>query len=62
MRILTNSLCIPIHCRIERLRRRGAKTRRQIRRRLVMADVVYLAVGVLFFALMGLYAVACDRL
>ncbi len=27
-----------------------------------MADVIYIAVGILFFVLMGLYAVACDRL
>jgi hypothetical protein len=27
-----------------------------------MADVVYLVIGVLFFVLMGVYAVACDRL
>jgi len=27
-----------------------------------MADVVYLGSGVLFFVLMGLYALGCDRL
>lgn len=27
-----------------------------------MADFVYLVIGVLFFVLMGVYAVACDRL
>jgi len=27
-----------------------------------MADIVYLVLGLLFFALMGAYAVACDRL
>ena len=27
-----------------------------------MADVVYLVIGILFFVLMGVYAVACDRL
>jgi hypothetical protein len=27
-----------------------------------MADFVYVAVGLAFFALMGLYAYACDRL
>jgi hypothetical protein len=27
-----------------------------------MLDVVYLGIGVLFLLLMGLYAVACDRL
>jgi hypothetical protein len=27
-----------------------------------MADVVYLGIGIVFLVLMGLYAVACDRL
>jgi len=27
-----------------------------------MADVIYLGIGVLFFVVIGLYAVACDRL
>jgi K+-transporting ATPase KdpF subunit len=27
-----------------------------------MADFVYLVTGVLFFVLMGVYAVACDRM
>jgi len=27
-----------------------------------MADIVYVVIGLLFFALMGVYAVACDRL
>jgi len=27
-----------------------------------MADIVYVVIGLLFFAVMGLYAVACDRL
>jgi len=27
-----------------------------------MADVVYLGIGIVFFVLIGLYAVACDRL
>jgi len=27
-----------------------------------MADIVYVVVGLLFFALMGVYAFACDRL
>jgi hypothetical protein len=27
-----------------------------------MADLIYLVVGILFFALMGLYAHACERL
>jgi hypothetical protein len=31
-------------------------------RRLAMADVVYVVLGLLFFGLMGLYATACSRL
>ena len=27
-----------------------------------MYDVTYLGIGILFFILMGLYAIACDRL
>jgi len=27
-----------------------------------MADIIYLGIGILFFLLMGVYAVACDRL
>jgi len=27
-----------------------------------MADVIYLGIGILFFVVIGLYAVACDRL
>jgi len=27
-----------------------------------MADIIYIGIGILFFVLMGLYAVACDRL
>ena len=27
-----------------------------------MYDIIYLGAGILFLALMGLYAVACDRL
>jgi len=27
-----------------------------------MADIDYVVVGLLFFTLMGVYAVACDRL
>jgi hypothetical protein len=30
--------------------------------RRVMADIDYVVVGLLFFTLMGVYAVACDRL
>jgi hypothetical protein len=35
---------------------------RSIWRRRAMADVVYVVLGLLFFALMGLYATACNRL
>jgi hypothetical protein len=31
-------------------------------RRRAMADLIYLAIGVLFFVLMGVYATACGRL
>jgi len=27
-----------------------------------MADVIYIGIGIVFFVLMGVYAVACDRL
>jgi len=27
-----------------------------------MTDIVYLGIGILFFFLIGVYAVACDRL
>jgi len=27
-----------------------------------MADIVYVVIGLLFFSLMAIYAVACDRL
>jgi hypothetical protein len=33
-----------------------------MKRRRVMADLIYLAIGVLFFVLMGVYANACGRL
>jgi hypothetical protein len=39
----------------------GAKAQPALEVR-AMADVVYLGIGVLFFVLMGVYAVACDRL
>ena len=35
---------------------------RLIRRRRAMTDLIYLALGVLFFVLMGAYASACNRL
>jgi hypothetical protein len=33
-----------------------------LRSRYAMLDVVYVVIGLLFFALMAGYAVACDRL
>jgi len=27
-----------------------------------MADIAYVVIGLLFFAVMGVYALACDRL
>jgi hypothetical protein len=48
---------------IDRLSALAANTARQITKgRRVMADIVYVVIGLLFFALMGVYAVACDRL
>jgi hypothetical protein len=38
------------------------RARRISRRRRAMADIVYVVIGLLFFALMAIYAVACDRL
>jgi len=46
---------------IDRLQVPGAKAQPALEVR-AMADVVYLGIGVLFFVLMGVYAVACDRL
>jgi hypothetical protein len=40
----------------------GCKKTRLIWRRHAMADFVYLAIGLLFFALMTVYANACSRL
>jgi hypothetical protein len=41
----------------------AANTARLISRgRRAMADIVYVVIGLLFFALMAGYAVACDRL
>ncbi len=31
-------------------------------RRLAMADAIYICTGLLFFVVMGAYALACDRL
>ena len=39
-----------------------AKGRGAIWRHCAMADVIYLALGLAFFGLMGLYAFACGRL
>jgi hypothetical protein len=44
------------------LTRFGRKNAAPIWRRCAMADVVYLVLGLLFFALMSAYAIACDRL
>jgi len=49
--------------RIDRLSASAAKPPRQIAKgRRAMADIVYVVIGLLFFALMAGYAVACDRL
>jgi hypothetical protein len=57
------SLCAGQPSHIDRLSVRAAKPPRQIAKgRRVMADIVYVVIGLLFFALMGAYAVACDRL
>jgi hypothetical protein len=40
----------------------GGHKRRQRWRRVAMADVIYLTAGILFFAVMGVYAHACNRL
>jgi hypothetical protein len=48
-------------CHIECLRFLGAKLDLVLEVR-AMADIVYLAIGVLFFILMGAYAIACNRL
>jgi hypothetical protein len=47
---------------MDRLRVFGAEQRRSIHRGAVMADLIYLFLGLLFFGLMTVYAVACDRL
>jgi hypothetical protein len=57
------SLCPGRPSRIDRLSASAAIPPRQIAKgRRVMADIVYVVVGLLFFALMAIYAVACDRL
>jgi hypothetical protein len=57
------SLCSGRPSRIDRLSVSAAKPPRQIAKgRRVMADLVYVVIGLLFFALMAIYAVACDRL
>jgi len=61
--VLMISLCLGRFSRIDRLSTSAANPRRQIAKgRRVMADIVYVVIGLLFFALMGGYAVACDRL
>jgi hypothetical protein len=61
--VLMISLCACQPSRIDRLSASAAKTPRQTAKgRRVMADIVYVVIGLLFFALMGVYAVACDRL
>jgi hypothetical protein len=57
------SLCPRRPSRIDRLLASAAKRPRQIAKgRRVMADIVYVVIGLLFFSLMAIYAVACDRL
>jgi hypothetical protein len=57
------SLCPDRASRIDRLSASAANTARLIaRERRAMADIVYVVIGLLFFALMAGYAVACDRL
>jgi hypothetical protein len=57
------SLCACRSSCIDRLLASAAKRPRRIAKgRRVMADIVYVVIGLLFFALMGVYAVACDRL
>ena len=61
-RFLTFSLCGKAQPRMDSLRASDARTRGSIRRRVAMADLIYLAIGVLFLVVMGVYAAACDRL
>jgi hypothetical protein len=57
------SLCADRASRIDRLSASAPKTARRIaKERRAMADIVYVVIGLLFFALMGVYALACDRL
>jgi hypothetical protein len=57
------SLCRGLSSRIDRLSAAAAKPPRQIAKgRRVMADIVYVVIGLAFFAAMGLYAIACERL
>jgi hypothetical protein len=57
------SLCADRPSRIDRLSASAAEPPRQLAKgRRAMADIVYVVVGLLFFALMAAYAVACDRL
>jgi hypothetical protein len=60
---LTISLCPGRSSRIDRLSASAARPARHIAQgRRAMADIVYVVVGLLFFALMAGYAIACDRL
>ena len=57
------SLCLDRASRIDRLSASAPKPPRRISKgRRIMAYIVYIVVGLLFFALMAIYAVACDRL
>jgi hypothetical protein len=58
---LMRSLSPRARSRIDPLHAHGAKARIQMEV-LAMADVVYLVIGLLFFAVMAGYAVACERL
>jgi hypothetical protein len=60
--IFISSLFEAPQSRIDRLRGPGATPHRENGAVAAMFDVVYLGIGFLFFALMGLYAIACDRL
>jgi hypothetical protein len=55
-------LCRARFSRIDRLRLGAAKRDVESGERRDMADIVFLAIGVAFFALMVVYALACERL
>jgi hypothetical protein len=56
------SLCASRAFAMERLRGLAPKQRGQKPERPAVSDIVYLAAGAGVFALMALYAYACDRL